>query len=336
VAVSAPAALQTALADPALQLADRYDLPALLGGDPALALRLGAAVLRRGGSPRTAEAYGADLAIFGRWLLGRGLGWRDLAPDDLDTYAQWLRSRWTLATARRRMSAVRGLYAEAHRLHLSAYAEREAPAILRGDADSRRHPALGLDDTRALFARLEARVAAERPEGRLGALRDRALLALLFLNGLRRAEAAGARVEDLTSEQGHTVLRVRGKGRKARLAKLPPLRVRWLRAWIEAASLGPGDPLFVPLERGGRHLRDRRPLDGGSVRRIVRRRLAEAGLPVLSAHSGRATFVTLALKGGAPLHAVQMAAGHADARSTERYADLADLLDDNATDYIRL
>ncbi len=334
--LSTAQALEPLSPDPALRLADRYDLPGLLGGDPALARRLGAAVIRRGGSPRTAEAYGSDLAIFGRWLAERGLNWRDVAPDDLDTYAQWLRAHWALATARRRMSAVRGLYAEAHRLHLAAWAEREAPAILRGDADSRRHPALGLDDTRALFARLEARVAAERADGRLDALRDRALLALLFLNGLRRAEAAGARVDDITSEQGHSVLRVRGKGRKARLAKLPPQRVRWLRAWIEAADLAPSDPLFVPLERGGRHLRARRPLDPGSVRRIVQRRLAEASLPVLSAHSGRATFVTLALRGGAPLHAVQLAAGHADARSTERYADLANLLDDNATDYIRV
>ena len=174
--LAAPGALDTAAPDRAQALADRYALPALLGGDPELARRVGASVIRRGGSERTAEAYGADLAIFGRWLLERGLGWRDVAPDDLDTYAQWLRGHWSMATARRRMSAVRGLYAEAHRLHLAAYAERESPAILRGDADSRRHPALGLDDTRVLFARLEVRVAAERPDGRLGALRDRALL----------------------------------------------------------------------------------------------------------------------------------------------------------------
>jgi integrase len=114
------------------------------------------------------------------------------------------------------------------------------------------------------------------------------------------------------------------------------VRVRWIRAWIEAAELGPADPLFVPIEHGGRRLRSRAPLDGGTVNRIVRRRLGAAGLPVLSAHSARSTFVTLALRGGAPLPAVQGAAGHADSRQTLRYADLSDMLDDNATDYIRL
>ena len=46
--------------------------------------------------------------------------------------------------------------------------------------------------------------------------------------------------------------------------------------------------------------------------------------------------MTLALRGGAPLPAVQVAAGHADSRQTLRYADLSDMLDDNAVDYIRL
>ena len=168
------------------------------------------------------------------------------------------------------------------------------------------------------------------------ALRDRALFGLLFLNGLRRSEAVGARVGDITIEQGHTVLRVRGKGRKLRLAKLPPARVRWIREWIEMAELGPDDPLIVPIEHGGRSLRSRQSLDGGTVNRIVHRRLAQAGLRVLSAHSARATFVTLALRGGAPLPAVQVAAGHADSRQTMRYADLSDMLDNNATDDIRM
>ena len=53
-------------------------------------------------------------------------------------------------------------------------------------------------------------------------------------------------------------------------------------------------------------------------------------------HGLRATFVTLALEGGAPLHLVQRAAGHADPRTTERYWRRKEGLDDNAVDYIRL
>ena len=50
----------------------------------------------------------------------------------------------------------------------------------------------------------------------------------------------------------------------------------------------------------------------------------------------RATFVTLALKGGAALHKVQRAAGDADPRATLRYSRQAEELEDNAADYVRL
>ena len=56
----------------------------------------------------------------------------------------------------------------------------------------------------------------------------------------------------------------------------------------------------------------------------------------ITPHSTRHTFITLALDGGAPLHKVQVAAGHADPRTTERYWRTKQNLDDNAVDYVRL
>ena len=74
-----------------------------------------------------------------------------------------------------------------------------------------------------------------------------------------------------------------------------------------------------------------------AVWKIVGRRAVAAGImDNITPHSTRHTFITLALDGGAPLHKVQVAAGHADPRTTERYWRTKQNLDDNAVDYVRL
>ncbi len=72
------------------------------------------------------------------------------------------------------------------------------------------------------------------------------------------------------------------------------------------------------------------------ILKIVQHRAKQGGIPLISPHALRATFITLALDGGAPLHKVQYAAGHADPRTTERYHRTKRNLDDHASDYFRL
>jgi integrase len=119
---------------------------------------------------------------------------------------------------------------------------------------------------------------------------------------------------------------------------LPPDVHRSVVAWLEAAGsagrLDPDGPTFVQLRRANRpgpaNLSDR------AVYEVVERRCRAAGIDRIGPHALRATFVTLALEGGAALHLVQRAAGHADPRTTERYWRRKDALDDNAVDYIKL
>jgi len=74
-----------------------------------------------------------------------------------------------------------------------------------------------------------------------------------------------------------------------------------------------------------------------AVWKIVERRVKAAKITArITPHSTRHTFITLALDGGAALHKVQVAAGHADPRTTERYWRTKENLDDNAVDYVRL
>ena len=79
------------------------------------------------------------------------------------------------------------------------------------------------------------------------------------------------------------------------------------------------------------------PLAEKAIWKIVVRRVKAVGITEnITPHSTRHTFITLALDAGAPLHKVQVAAGHADPRTTERYWRTQQNLDDNAVDYVRL
>jgi integrase/recombinase XerD len=316
----------------------------LAGQDASIAIAkadpldaLAAVIIRRGDSPETRRAYTGDLATFLRWLEETGDRWDAINADDLDGYREWLAGSYARATVNRRLSVVRALYGEATRRHVIP---DDSAARLRGlrGRDERDGGALTRSQARTVLEAVLAEI--ETPERRLVALRDLAVLSLLIRTGLRRSELAGLRIGDLGTAQGHDVLTVRGKGSVTRTVKVPVELRRTLGAWLDVArdsGLGTeaADPLFVAITRGQK-LTGARPISDRAVYDIVARRLRVAGIERLGPHGLRATFVTLALEGGAPLHLVQRAAGHADPRTTERYWRRKEALDDNAVDYIRL
>jgi site-specific recombinase XerD len=139
---------------------------------------------------------------------------------------------------------------------------------------------------------------------------DFALVAMLGLLGLRVFEATGSDISDLGEEHGHRVLRVVGKGDRVTLVPLPPSVGRAIdRAVAERAS----GPILLNL-RGARMDRH------AATRRL--HRLAEAAvvrMPKLHPHMLRHTFVTTMLDAGVDLRDVQIAARHADPRTTMHY-----------------
>ena len=296
------------------------------------------AIIRRGDSVHTRRAYASDLATYAGWLAGQGLAWDAVSADDLDRYREWLAASYARTTANRRLTVVRTLYGEAARRHLVADNPGDRLRGVRG-RDDREGGALTRGEAQAVLQRIRDDL--DRAAHALLARRDLALLSVLIRVGLRRFEVVALRVGDLGTAQGHNVATVRaGKGNVTRTVKLPPDIRRtidnWLAAAAEAGMLLEGeDPLFVAVGKGGR-IASRAPLSDRAVHSVVTRRLRAAGLQPLGPHALRATFVTLALEGGAPLHIVQRAAGHADPRTTERYWRRKDALDDNAVDYVKL
>jgi integrase/recombinase XerD len=155
------------------------------------------------------------------------------------------------------------------------------------------------------------------------ALRDRALLELLYAAGLRISEAIGLDREDLSVDGAF--VRVIGKGDKERLVPVGDVALDWLGRWIRGPRVGllalghvaplRGGPLFLG-DRGGRLARQQ-------AWAAVKRAASRAGLADrVSPHTLRHSFATHLLEGGADLRIVQELLGHASISTTQLYTHL--------------
>jgi integrase/recombinase XerD len=177
--------------------------------------------------------------------------------------------------------------------------------------------------------------------------RDYAIISLLLRTGIRRSECAALTLADLRQEQGFYVVFIQhGKGDKRRLVKLPFDVWEALEDYLKATGtwglveLYPTTPLFCHFKKGSRlNIADSTtPISDKLIERVVKARAKQAGLESLhiTPHSLRASFVTLALEGGAKLYQVQYAVGHSDPRTTEHYQRRKLNLQDNAVDYVQI
>jgi integrase/recombinase XerC len=145
------------------------------------------------------------------------------------------------------------------------------------------------------------------------ALRDRAMLELLYSSGVRVSELCGVRWRDLDVEQG--LLRVTGKGRKTRIVPVGRMALDAVSALRDAQPAGEDDPIL----RG----RGDRPLTPGAVRAAIKRRARSQGVwrrvyPHLMRHSCASHL----LESSGNLRAVQELLGHADIGTTQIYTHL--------------
>ena len=155
------------------------------------------------------------------------------------------------------------------------------------------------------------------------ALRDRALLELLYAAGLRISEAIGLDREDLSVDGAF--VRVIGKGDKERLVPVGDVALDWVGRWMagpRATLLALGH--VAPARGGPLFLGDRgRRLARQQAWAAVKRAAARAGLAErVSPHTLRHSFATHLLEGGADLRVVQELLGHASISTTQLYTHL--------------
>lgn len=267
----------------------------------------------RGSSDHTVRAYRGDVTDLLEFCAHKGV--TDVAGVTLAHLRGWLalqsahgRSRSTLA---RRAAAARAFTAWCFRRGL---APTDAGERLTSPRAAQHLPDV-LDAEEALLLMDHAAVAAD--DGSVIAVRDRAVLELLYATGIRVSELCALDVDDVDDHR--RTLRVMGKGRKERTVPygLPAASALddWRAARAGLLSAASGAALFLGA-RGGR-------LDPRTVRSAVHRLAREAGVPDLAPHGLRHTAATHVLEGGADLRSVQELLGHASLATTQRYTHVS-------------
>jgi integrase/recombinase XerC len=176
---------------------------------------------------------------------------------------------------------------------------------------------LSVDDCELLAEGPPHGAAAREPRASLGALRDRALVEILYGAGLRVGELVALDVRDVELQRGEA--RVWGKGGKERVVPLPAAARAALGAYLDRRRRPGvlGEPLFASLRAPGgaaRRLADR------DVRRILARRARRAGVADrVHPHRLRHSYATHLLDMGAGLREIQELLGHASLSTTQRY-----------------
>lgn len=156
--------------------------------------------------------------------------------------------------------------------------------------------------------------ACQRETGAAG-VRDAAMILLMALAGLRRAEVIGLTLAELDRRRGLVVVGD-GKGRRQRELALPGQVRRALSLWFEVRGRSPG-PLFCPITIYG--CLPARALSSQRLYAVVVQRALEAGIDHCTPHDLRRTFVTRLLDNKVDLNTVRQLAGHSDIRTTAGY-----------------
>lgn len=265
----------------------------------------------KGYSPQTLRAYRSDIAQFAAFLASRGL-YGEVAPSGREIDAHVLRSylaaitrNASRSTVGRKLSAVRSLFRFLERRGLI---ESNPAAALASPKQERHIPRyLPVDEA---FSLVES---AKNKD--LKALRDRAIMEVLYSCGLRVSELTAMDTTSVDADQG--LVRVTGKGSKERVVPVGGHALSALKDYLEASEplrrkLKEGSALFLN-ERGGR-------LSSRSVARMIKRQASQSGLTRdISPHALRHSFATHLLDGGADLRAVQELLGHSSLSTTQRY-----------------
>ncbi|HEY4190308.1 MAG TPA: site-specific tyrosine recombinase [Candidatus Limnocylindrales bacterium] len=285
--------------------------------------------VERGVADATVRAYRGDLADFAmsRGAAARWASGPEVAQQYLAARARRGRPNdpgLAPASLRRRVAAIRGFYRFAYgdgvigvdiATHLDLPKQpRLLPETLTVDEVARLLEAAGGDDGAG---------EADHSAATALAVRNRALLELLYAAGLRVSEALGLDHADLSL--GDAWVRVIGKGDRERVVPVGDVALDWLAryltwpraAWLAAAGMGDGSttPLFV-TPRGERLGRQR-------AWSIVKGAADEAGLADrVSPHTLRHSFATHLLEGGADLRVVQELLGHASISTTQLYTHI--------------
>ncbi|MGA7521554.1 MAG: site-specific tyrosine recombinase [Acidobacteriaceae bacterium] len=265
--------------------------------------------VEKGLRPLSCEAYERDLLQFAEYLEKQAITFLDATLDSVSGFLEHLaKHNVESRSAARKLSCLRGFY---RWLLLDERIRRDPTLNLESPATWKVLPkSLAVSEVDAMLD--HASLAADHPQADAIALRDRAILELLYAAGLRVSELTGLKVADLSLDAGRAL--VRGKGDKERIVPLGRASVEALEQYLKqgraALAKKPSPHLFLST-RGS-------PLSRAWVWHLVKQSDAHA-----SPHMLRHSCATHMVERGADLRTVQTLLGHADIATTQVYTHLA-------------
>ncbi|MGB9080636.1 MAG: tyrosine recombinase XerC [Desulfuromonadaceae bacterium] len=259
-------------------------------------------------SPHTLAAYRSDLAQLLAFAV-REKG-EDASAQDIDhlllrRYLAGMAKDTKKSSIGRKLAAIRSFFR--FLLRRGTIARNPAELIATPKKEQRLPFHLDIDQATSLM---------ETPDdGQKYALRDRAILELLYSSGLRVSELTGLNIGELDLAAG--MVRVTGKGGKERIVPVGSRALEALQEYLGQRWDDPaGSALFLNT-RGGR-------INRRSVARIVDLHVLKiAAFKRISPHTLRHTFATHMLEGGADLRAIQELLGHASLSTTQKYTHVS-------------
>lgn len=269
-------------------------------------------------SDRTIKAYGSDLESFLRWCAGHNVSFESPTHQQIRRYLGSLDMQGlSRKTSNRHLSSLKGFY---QWLMIAHGFTANPAAVLQGAKQPKTLPkTIAQQDMDRLLGVYASDEAMERDP--VVALRNQAVLELLYACGLRVSEVAGLTRTRLALDKG--TISVVGKGNKERLVPIYAKAIDALRRYLresrpKLAGLAkqPTDACFLST-RGN-------PLSTSAIRSIFKEALTTAGLdPALSPHAMRHSFASDLLVGGADLRSVQELLGHSSLSTTQIYTHLS-------------
>jgi integrase/recombinase XerC len=270
--------------------------------------------VERGASPHTLKGYREDLHSLAEYLAdGEG---HTPAPGSITTnelrgfLSALTEAGYAKTSISRRMASVRSFMKFGQR---EGWAKANPAKALRNPRKSRKLPHfLTTEEVGKLL---------DAPKGNTpGAVRDRAILETFYSAGLRVSELVGLNDGDFDFAAG--IVRIRGKGKRERLAPIGSYAARALKRWLEIRTLSPREktgrdaPVFT--NKFGTRLTTR------SVARMLEKHIKENGLDTrTSPHTLRHSFATHLLDRGADIRSVQELLGHKSLVTTQIYTHVS-------------
>lgn len=265
--------------------------------------------LERGMSDNTVEAYLHDAQLVERHFSERGLSLDIVADTDLGEFFNFLADLGI--GLRSQMRIISGMKSFFRYLRIDHYRYDDPTDLVRGP-----RPGLHLPEVLTLeeIEMMEDAIPTDSRE----ALRNRAIIEMLYGSGLRVSELCGLRISRINFSEGF--IRVHGKGDKERLVPISPQAAELVKAYlVERAErkIAKGADDFLFISRVGR------PISRMAVFNLVRDLASAAGIDKkVSPHTLRHSFATHLLEGGANLRVIQELLGHSDISTTQIYVHI--------------